>query len=74
MDKDEFRGMGGSYVIDEATGLRRRVDAPQVMPVGGGARDPEGNLLFGPEENTENLAGPEDPQPAGTSKINGDLS
>ncbi|MBE0627982.1 MAG: hypothetical protein IH603_00020 [Burkholderia vietnamiensis] len=52
-ERDEFHGVGGSYVLDPKTKTRRRVDAPQVMPEGGGARGADGKLLEGAQTNVE---------------------
>lgn len=54
---------GGRYVVDEKSGERKRVDKPQRMPEGGGARDAKGELLHAGEE-TPQPAMPEPPKAA----------
>lgn len=45
---DEFHGVGGSYVINEKTRKRERVEDPTKPSEGGGARDSDGKPLFAP--------------------------
>lgn len=43
---DKYHGVGGSYILDPATGERKQVEAPtQPHPDGSGARDEKGKLL-----------------------------
>lgn len=44
-ERDEFHGVGGSYLLDPKTGKRTQTEAPTKPNPEGGARDKDGNLL-----------------------------